>query len=306
MTLADKKNTQLKKAIIKLVAFFDLFDYPLTSGEVWRYLELSADYEKVKKALQSLDEKMLQSGQGFYFLKDREEIVEIRQRRFNYARSKIKRARRIARVFRCFPGVEMVAVSNIIGEYNLKKESDIDLLIITEKGKLWSVRFFTVLLTKLLGLRPKPGKEKDKICLSFFLTPACLNLDYLRLRKDIYFTYWMAGLEPVFNRNHAYENFIQANSWLPEELPNWKIKKENWLRKKNKFISFFLNLFAWESLWKKIQLSFMNPELKEKMNQDTCVVVSDSILKLHSRDRREYYREEFINKLTKYLKTYEA
>jgi len=306
MTLKDKKNTQLKKAVIKLIAFFDLFDYPLTSREVWRYLNQGVDYQKVREVLKKGSGKIWAERNGFYFLKDREEIVEIRRFRYNYARKKILRARKLAKFFRYFPGVEMIAVSNIMGEYNLKKESDIDLLIIAREGKIWSARFYCVLVTKLLGLRPKPGKEENKICLSFFLTPRGQNLEELRLSRDVYFNYWMAGLEPVFNRNYAYENFIKANRWLSEELPNWKLKKENWLTREKKILSFLVNLLAFEKLFKRIQLVFMNPELKRKMNQDTCVVINDKILKLHTKDRREYYREEFINKLAKYLKIYEA
>ena len=34
--------TELEEAILKIVVFFDMFSYPLTAYEIWRYLSVEA------------------------------------------------------------------------------------------------------------------------------------------------------------------------------------------------------------------------------------------------------------------------
>src|SRR6056297_458981 len=218
-----KRESELKKAIIKLIAFFDLFDHPLSFWEIWQYLEKEAEPEEVRQILSELCPEKLDTQDGFYFLKGRFDLVRIRQARYNYARSKIKRAQRVARLLKQAPGVRLIAVSNMIGAFNLKEESDIDIFIITDPGKIWSARFFCVLFMKILGLRPKPGREKNRICLNFFLSSDNLDLGDLRLENDIYFRYWMIHLTPLFNQNYTLEKFLKTNQWLFGELPNWQI-----------------------------------------------------------------------------------
>ncbi len=302
MYLNDKnRKIEIKKAIIKLIAFFDLFSYPLTSFEIWQYLGVKVHWSDIIDILNKSKLVRLETRNGFYFLKGRGSIVDIRMERYNYYQKKIKRAKKISFIFKKIPGVKMIALSNTIGDYNLRKESDIDLFIVAEAGKIWTTRLFCVLVIKFLGLRPKPNNEKDKICLNFFTTPKFFNFENLRLKDDIYFAYWMAGLDPIYNSNHTYEKFIKENNWLEEELPNWNIKSTLNFKKNFKTIKRVLNIFIipTEKLSKMIQLSFMNKDLKEGMNKDNRVVINDDILKLHSKDRRGEYVEKYIKNLEK-------
>jgi hypothetical protein len=172
MYLNDKnKKIEIKKAIIKLIAFFDLFSYPLPSFEIWQYLGVKTHWSDVIDILNKSRLIRLETKNGFYFLKGRSLIVNTRMERYNYYQKKMKRAKKISSFFKMIPGVRMIALSNTIGDYNLKRESDIDLFIVTDVGKIWTTRFLCVIMIKFLGLRPKPNNEKDKICLNFFTTP---------------------------------------------------------------------------------------------------------------------------------------
>ena len=139
----NKKNIQNKEAIIneiiRVLAFFDMFDHPLTWPELWRFLSIDCSMEKLKEVLDSrynlyanpslLDK--IDKKNGFYFLAGREEIFETRRRRYNYTDRKFKRAIKITKIFRLIPWIRMVAIGNIIGTDNLKDKSDIDFFIIT-------------------------------------------------------------------------------------------------------------------------------------------------------------------------------
>lgn len=302
---------QIREAIVKTIAFFDLFDYPLTEFELWQLINIRCEFSEWQKflhsdnALDSIEQK-----NGFYFLFGRSETIKIRMKRYCYTDRKFKRAMKIARIFKIVPWIKMIAVGNIIGTHNLKQESDIDLFIITEDKRIWLTRFFCAGLMKLLGLRPKEGKEQDKICLNFYVSTKAMDLKELMLQtdkgNDVYFIYWLVGLAPVYDIGSVYKRFINANNWVKEYLPNWsclgRIKTEKQGDTDKGFFLFYhdivdLLLGGLEQNVGKFQLKKMPSDLKEMMNKDTRVVVNDQILKLHVKDRREEYRHEWRKRI---------
>lgn len=297
--LDSSKENEIKQAIVRTIAFFDLFDYPLTLGELFFFFPKKISFTTLSSALENLEEVKIK--EGFCFLKDRENIIEIRQRRYNYAQKKIALARKVSWFFKLIPTIKLIAVSNIIGFHNLKKESDIDLFIITKKNRIWVTRFLTVLITKFLNVRPKPENHTDKICLSFFISESALNLENLALEQDPYFYYWFTGLKPIYEKNKMFKKFLQENLWIEKYLPNWKdslhLKTQDF--KKPKKPLWIFNIFEWLS--RKIQLKMLPSDIKKDMNKNLNVIVSDKILKFHTNDRRYYYFQKWLEK----TKTYE-
>ena len=228
---------------MKTIAYFDMFDYPLTGFEIWQNLEIKCELVEVMEALETAGKT--ESKNGFYFLAGRGAIVETRLARYNATDRKFKRALALMKIYKFIPWLKMAAIGNLMGAHNLKEASDIDLFIITEAKRIWLTRFFCVFLAKILHLRPKPGENKDKICLSFFVSEEALDLRPLMLNPpsppligekinppyppllkgadndDIYFIHWLAGLTPIHEKEGTYEKFIQSNTWLKNCLPNW-------------------------------------------------------------------------------------
>jgi len=248
----------------------------------------------------------IESKNGFYFLAGREEIIKERMARYNYIDRKFKRAVLLSKIFKLIPWIKMIAVGNIIGTHNLKKESDIDLFIITEKNRIWLTRFFCVLIIKIFGLRPKPENMQDKICLSFFISEEEMNLEKLMLAggRDTYFIYWLAGLAPIYSKDDIYSKFIEANVCLKNYLPNWEAGEVNYRRDAGKGFSQFyrdvVDMFfgGLERRIKNWQIKILPKQLATIMNLDTRVVANDRVIKLHANDRRAYYREKFKQQLT--------
>jgi len=340
-----KNNLSLKEAIIKVIAFFDMFDYPLTLNEIWQKINVKCELFKVMEALGNekgekinLDcssvpasvlkkkteclrgndkkqvEEIIESKNGFYFLAGREAIIEERLRRYNFTGRKFKRAMLVSKIFKFIPWIKMVAVSNLIGAHNLKDLSDIDFFIVAEDKRIWLTRFFCAGITKFLGLRPRAGNARDKICLSFYASERAMDLSGLMLRQDsigrlrslqndIYFIYWLAGLTPLYDVGGTYQKLIKANRWLYNSLPNWQpVEPANQRQIKPFFSEFYhdiVNLFigGLEPQFKKLQLKLLPPQLKNLMNQGSRVVANDQIIKLHANDRREEYREKYLEKI---------
>ncbi len=309
MLSKETNKEHLKKAIREVIVFFDLFNYPLTIFEIWKYLRIKCDLDDVIAMEEDLsNDPIIESRKGFYFLQGSNINIDIRNKRYNYTHRKFKRAMRIARIFRFIPWIKMIAVVNIIGPHNLGDNSDIDFFVITQKKRIWLTRFLCVLITKILRLRPKPYNVRDKICLSFFISENLFNLKEFMLREnvldsngfDIYFVYWLAGLTPIYERGRVYKKFIQANGWIRSYLPNWQpVKIISYRSKKDKTQNIGNNKFfdLLEKILKKYQLKIMPEKIKKIANKDTSVVLGDDVIKTHVNDRRKKYYHQFYSKL---------
>ena len=303
---AETKDNRIREAIFRTVAFFDMFDYPLTANEIWKYL-WQAPGVAMRELLEELDgedwKNIVAMKNGFYFLTGREAIAEERMRRYSYADRKFKKAMRIAKIFRFIPWIRMIAVANLIGAHNLKDGSDIDFFIIVKKNKIWLVRFFTNLTTIMLGLRPRPGSLRDKICLSFYLSEENMDLErFLIDEQDVNFVYFAAGLTPIYVHDFNLEKFYKANSWIKKYLPNWQLAE---ILERRKVAAITPAVYDWimdmifsflENSLKRLQLRKLPKEITEMMNKDTRVIVNDQVLKFHTKDKRKEYSERWRNK----------
>lgn len=273
-----------KANLYKALTYFDMFSYPLTKVEAkaWQW---AGDEPAV-----NVGTEQIKARDGFYFLTGREEIIKIRQDRYKVSDKKVLKARRIVKIFRLLPSVKMVAICNSLGYQNARQESDIDLFIITSPGKIWLTRFWLTALLKFLRRRPYArGVKQDTFCLTFFLTTDHLNIESLKVADtDVYLTYWLTQLMPLYDPVGIYDKFLLANNWVRQYLPNYipyqtsndrQVGYTAWSK-----VFRPLTWSGWENILKKIQLKIMPVSLKQAANQDSRVVIKDNILKFHGGD----------------------
>ena len=306
---------KLQPAILKTLAFFDLFSFPLTSLEVWQHLYASeiATLEEIENELKKLPQ--IKEYQGFYFLVQRpNRMVEDRKEKYLIAEKKYRKVRRVAKILAILPFVRMIAVCNSLAYSNARAESDIDLFIISKAGKVWTTRFACLLILKIFGLRPKGEKRQDKFCLSFFVDENHLDLENIALaRSDIYLFYWINQVYPVYDAGGYYNKFLVANVWVKNHLGN-SIGVEANLRRVVKLVFLAKKIkamkeWAWSGNWvenllQKVQMKKLPKILKEKLNdKDVGTVIQPGVIKLISNDRREAYRNEWVIKSNELIKT---
>lgn len=303
----QQADWNLEAAVLQTVAYFSLFKYPLSQWEVWSFLPHKAELLAVR---QVLDELTVSGGLverwGYYFLPGQEATVECRQQRYPSAVRKMKLARRVASWLAWLPGVQFIALANLMGTYNLRDGGDIDLFIITRPGCLWVCRFWAALILQLFGLRPTPDNRRDKICLSFWLSSDNLRIDQFKLPDesgcpDWYYIYWLANLRPLIEQGVTYHFLVKQNPWLKTYLPNWRPGR---YQSSHRFcgqcparvISSTGAWLArpWERLLAYWQQRFLPIAVKDLMNKDQRVVVNSRTIKLHTIDRRRYFREKLL------------
>ncbi|MEK7607298.1 MAG: hypothetical protein AAB444_03840 [Patescibacteria group bacterium] len=304
-------STASDRAILGTLAFYDLFEYPLTLLELWQKLpgkqgegfRNAVEMERCIEGSPFLKERIEKDG-AFYFLRGRSHILSLRARHFRESLRKMKLARRVSRWISLVPFVKGVAVCNSLGYGNAARESDIDFFILVERGRLWVTRAIAVMLTEIVASRPSSEKSKDGICLSFF---AAEGKNFLHLRLpggDPYFDWWMTGIVPLYERGDAFKQWWDGNRWVQSERPNASIGKTAFglrVHVSVTVLSFALKrIFGWsfvERLARFFEWRHLSRAVKDRANISTEIVLQDDILKFHTSDARAEYRRRWEKRL---------
>lgn len=285
--------TALEKAIIQTVVYYDLFEFPLTAREVHQYLiGQQASAQTVATVLKQLAKKHLEQCETFYCLPGRSAIITKRKQRYLIAEKKWNIAMKNAKILRHLPGVEAIFITNTLAFSNAKDRSDIDLLVITKENRIWTTRFWCAGLMKILKRRPTPKNKKDTICLSLYQTKNDLSLKAYAYKNDMHFTQWVSQMVPLYDPHSLFPQFMKENQWAWKQRPN-AIPYEPTPRRQITFaplrkLLLLPLLFLPESLLKRYQNKILPKVLKEKAKDSSPdVILSDTILKLHTRDKRQ-------------------
>ncbi|MEK7183872.1 MAG: hypothetical protein AAB776_04545 [Patescibacteria group bacterium] len=293
--------SELEVSIYRTLAYFAYFKYPLTSFEIWKWLLEPDQPTSLVSIIETLENSIwlrarLKRDKGFYALENVAERRKDRHLRFLDAMRKYRKAERAVQVLGRLPWIEGIAVCNSLSWYQTKEDSDIDLFIVAKPGRIWSARLLSTL--PAIFLRQRPGEAKsDPICLSFFSTAAALQFEKLKIGpSDPYLAYWCRSLVPLVDHSGWMEKFEMANPWLRQVLPN-----AQFVRRASRFRPPIRLRLPWiplsEQLPRQIQQERFTPIIRELMNKDSRVVVSDDMLKFHEQDSRELIRSTLADKI---------
>jgi len=242
-------ENSLQKAILKTLVYADIFDYPLNFQETCQFLITPRKTRPVlvNQVLGQLDAGLIGQKQGFYFLKDREKIVNLRKRRQKWSQEKMKIAQRLVGRLKLIPWLRMIGLSGTLAMENSDANDDIDFLIIASSGRLWLTRFFLILLLELFGTRRKPGQlgAKNKICPNIFLDEETLEIP--KNQRNLFTAHEICQIKVLWEKKGMFEKFLNENCWvenfLANAVPDWELSVRNQKPKaKNHF------LFFWEKI----------------------------------------------------------
>lgn len=214
----------LHRMILETVAYYDVFDYPLTEFEVWKLLLASdgggesmkpVSLREVREMLGgSFLGKRLGRARGFVFLYGRDHLVALRMRRQKYADREIRAARRVARVFSFLPFVRMAGITGSLAMKNAERGSDWDFFVVLRAGHIWTGRMIATIVLHLLGLRRHGRYVSRRACLNFWVTDRSLEIPL----QDIFSSGEYAFLIPLFD-DGVFVEFQEANRWMRRFRP---------------------------------------------------------------------------------------
>ncbi len=278
----------IDRSIFKTVQYSDIFDYPLTYEEIWKYLivEKKVNRKSFEKSISSI--LLVSHGNGFYFLPKRGSIVAKRIKRKKESQKKIILALRVAKILSVIPSVLLLGVSGGVSMQNADKKDDIDIFVITRKNSLWTTRLILICVLKLMGkYRDRFGKKvADKFCLNMFITED--RLSFPPNSQNLYMAHEVSQMLPLFNRDKIYEKFLSKNKWvlkfMPNAFDNILYEERSIPKKDTNFLAGFFEFFA-----KSFQLWYIKRHI-------TTEVVSDDILAFHPFD----YSKDIMKKYNKF------
>ncbi len=308
----------IEKSIIETLAYFDVFDTPLTKEEIARWLwNCSADNVD-DTLIQMKDRGDVGYSQGFYFLPGREETVDNRKLSVPIIDKKMDIARKAAKRLRWIPFFRAMFVCNTVASSSASDCSDIDVFIVIKAGRLWITPLLITLTLSVFRLRRNKKYVANKICLSFYVTDAHLDISDVSIdQPDIYQIYWIDQLIPVYDPTDVRTDILRENAWARSYLPNafqtfilhprWRVGDGMIAKKVKRMFELF-----WgggygdliESQAKQLQEKKMAKNYGSvRDEQNTNVVINDTMLKFHENDRRAQFREEWRGKITHVIST---
>lgn len=213
-------------------------------------------------------------------------------------RRRLELARDLAGRLAWIPGLRMVGVGNSVAMHGSGPDSDIDLFVVAEPGRIWLVRTLVTLHVVLFARRKTRHAHRDTFCLSFFVTTRGMDFGEFALEDDVYLAYWISTMKPVWDAYGTYPLFITANNhWhettedetrantalLPDAPPCPYRERLGWL---------------WTAL-DRLCRAVLRPRTLasyRKLGHPYGIRVSDDVLKFHDGDRRRELRDAVLGR----------
>ncbi len=205
----DNGLGEINEAVLRTLAYADLFDYPLRAEEVHEgLLDCGASFEDVQGVLEAWESRGVIARTGpLFFIRGRAKIVAVREQRRQHTRRLLQKHAWLLKFVIKFPFVRSVSLSGAAAFENSHHRDDVDVFVITASKRLWSVYTALALLLKLMG-------KRRLLCLN------CLvDLDHLSIDDHDYFVaHQIAFLRPLSGIEH-FKKFHAANAWISAHLP---------------------------------------------------------------------------------------
>lgn len=205
--------TEIDRALLRSIMYFDVFDYPITSEEALAFAPVLVDKRVHEAALENLlAEKMIFQLGKFYSIRNNHELEERRLRGNLLADVKMKTARKYARLISSFPFVRGVLLSGSISKGFMDENSDIDYFIITEAKRLWIVRSALAVFRRVFLFN-----SHKNLCTNYFIDTENLFIP----DHNIFTATELCTLKPMYGQR-AIQKFQDANPWALRILPQGK------------------------------------------------------------------------------------
>ena len=200
-----------KNKFLALV-YADLFSFPLSSEELFYW---QINWPALRNWTEETINRLIDSEDGYYFLKGAKGLVARRKDREGYSLQKLHQAKKVADQLKKLPLIEAIYVTGSVAVGNATLDCDIDLMIITKPGSLWLTRLLVVSLLKIQGVYRGPKNIENKICTNLYLDGRHLVMG----QKSLFVAHEILQARCLFDRDGCNFYWLKANEWVADFLP---------------------------------------------------------------------------------------
>ena len=202
----------IRNSILKVVAYFDIFNYPVSAQEILRYSDSITNKEELAVELEELCVNgCLFKIDEYYCLRDIPELIRDRVLNFERAEVLLAKAKIISRFLFRFPFVRAICISGSLSKHVADEKADIDYFIITEANKLWLARSIMHCWKKLSFITG----HQHMYCMNYYIDEMAMIIE----EKNIFTATELVTLMPVCG-NGTLDEFFCSNDWTHKYFPN--------------------------------------------------------------------------------------
>lgn len=312
--------TEIQKDILRVLAFYDVFEIPMTGEEIHLVTCNSklvtrnpspVSLVEIQKTLSAmLLERALEREEVFYCLNGRRAIVKQRKMRYPESLRKMLKSEKWIRLIRALPFVRNVYFAGSVAMENARRESDIDLVIVSKQGRVWSSRFFVNSVLAVLSMRVHGRHWVGKNLLAYGLRLFGLDggtVDQTRGTNTLCTAFFIdESVEPktVLPDDRQFQFWVER--WMPTQVESMPrtipihlgVVRGRKVHKVKRLFEMIVSIIP-ERVFRWGQERVLMPrslrECAKIGNGD--VMLGNTVIKLHLVDRRKEYESQYIKRL---------
>ncbi|OQP63033.1 hypothetical protein [Niastella populi] len=217
-----------EQSIIKVLAYFDIFNYPLTQEEIYNFLDKPLEMEVVMATLfQLVEDKRIFLLGRFFSLQADTALCTRRIIGNHKAETMLKTAYRVGGFLYQFPFVRGVGISGSLSKNFAGHDTDIDFFIITRANRLWIARTLMHLFKKLTFITG----HQHLYCMNYYIDEEAM----LIREQNIFTATELVTLLPVCG-NGTMSRFYGQNNWTTHFFPNQQPGRQSMLLSRPGFV----------------------------------------------------------------------
>jgi predicted nucleotidyltransferase len=299
----DFNLAPLRSSIIRTLAYYDIFSYPLTAEEIYHNLsDNHTSLEEVEIVLENLStNQMVYHKDKFYLLNNSDTSVDRREKGNKLAEKRLKTARRVSGFISKFPFIRGILLSGSISKGFMEEDSDIDYFVITHPNRVWFSRLMLMLFKKIFLFN-----SKKIFCINYFVDSENLEIQ----EKNIFTATELVTLLPTFNSD-IYDELYAKNIWIKEFYPNYpKREKREILAREDGMIKSLLENILGKTIGDKIDdfamalFDWFNKVKYKNYNKEEFKIAFKSSKK-ESKHHPKFFQKKVLQEFDRRIKTLE-
>lgn len=213
---------ELQKAVLRTLAYYDVFRFPLKEDEILSFGSFSGHKEDLVREIRALKlAGIINEVRGYYFLAETSHThVEAREVNEIRAAAVARKVKQYSNLIARFPFIECVCISGSYSKGVLDRYGDVDYFLIARPGRLWIARTLLILFKKVFLFN-----SRRYFCINYLIDSDTLEIP----DKNIFTATEVLTLVPMAGAQ-VYQRFAIQNNWAKTYIPNRNFKNTDTIK----------------------------------------------------------------------------